>query len=90
MKEMAVVHLGLEVEEFKRLTWGNFARLCLRKELKELDDLRKLRMILGAILHKDPRELIPLPGDWDHLKAHSKEEVEEMCRKFGVDDWIKN
>lgn len=89
IRETAIVELGLSIDDFNNTTWGNFARLCLRKKLKEIHELRYLRMILSSVLHKDPRELIPLPGDYDHLEARTKEEVEDIARKFGVENWIK-
>lgn len=43
-------------------------------------------MILGAQIGKDPRKVIPLPGDWDHVpKMLSQDESKKVLAKYGVD-----
>jgi hypothetical protein len=70
------------------MTWGNYARKSFGYQSKVIEDLRKTRSILGAIVGQDPREIYELPGDWDNAKAMTKEERKETARKFGVSEWV--
>ena len=58
--------------------------MWFRHELDIIEQWRHTRLILAYLSGVDARKIIELPGDYDHLVAHSKEEVYEMARKFGV------
>jgi len=87
--DYAIGILRLKKDDFYAMSWGEFNAICSGYIKKEQDRLRKLRMILAGQIGKDPREIIPLPHDYDHIPLRSKEEVEELARKFGVQSWIK-
>lgn len=72
------------------MTWGDYIRVCLGEIKREQNITRHTRLILSALTGKDPRQLIELPGDYDHLQARTKDEVNEMLRKLGKQDWIMN
>lgn len=65
-------------------------RICYGEIKKDQNAARQLRLVLGALIHKDPREIIPLPGDYDHLRAKTQAEINELLRKWGKTEWIQN
>lgn len=70
------------------MTLGNYVRICLGAVKWEHSLYRHTRLILSALTGKDSRELIPLPGDWDHVKAKSKAEINALLIRWGKQDWI--
>jgi len=68
------------------LSWGNYQRLCAGYQRKDINDYRKVRMIIAAqIGEKDPRRVFELPGDFDHLEVMTQEQIDAHCKKFGLD-----
>jgi hypothetical protein len=70
------------------MTWGNYLRVCFGEIKREQNLIRHTRLILGALTGKDPRELIPLKGDYDYLRARTKEEINELLKIWGKSEWI--
>jgi hypothetical protein len=70
------------------ITWGDYMRVCLGEVKREQNLTRHTRLILGALLHKDPREIIPMKGDYDHLRAMSKEEINALLVKWNKTEWL--
>ena len=46
---------------------------------------RHTRMIVGAFTGKDPRFLVPLPGDFENLKIVPPAEIIEKAEKMGME-----
>jgi hypothetical protein len=47
---------------------------------------RHTRLIVGALTHSDPREIIRLPGDYDNIpKLMSQEESKKLLSMHGID-----
>jgi len=90
IRDHAIGYLRLTIDELNNLTWGNYMRVCLGEAKREQNFYRHTRLLLGALIHKDPREIIPMQGDYDYLVARSKEEVNEILRIWGKTDWIKD
>lgn len=65
-------------------------RICYGEIKKDQNAARQLRLVLGALVHKDPREIIPLPGDYDYLRAKTQAEINELLRKWGKTEWIQS
>ena len=63
-------------------------RVCFGEVKREQNFYRHTRLILGALVGKDPRQIIPLKGDYDHLVARSKEEINELLKIWGKNEWI--
>jgi len=72
------------------MTWGDYYRVCLGEVKREQNIIRHTRLILGALVHKDPREIIPLKGDYDNLQARSQAEIEEILTKWGMTKWLEH
>ena len=89
--DFAIGELGLKVDEFYSMTLGNYVRTCYGAILKNNNELRKLRTILGAISGKNPKLIMPLPGDWDHVELCTPEWTEQVMHKLNVfKKWTKN
>lgn len=80
--------LKLSLDEFNRMTEGNYMRRCAAYQREVIETHKRTRSILGAIVGKDPREIYELPGDYDYLQVRKKEDVKEIARKFGVPEWV--
>lgn len=78
----------MKYDEFSRLTWGNYMRICTAYQRERIEDMRKLRTILSAITGQDAKSIIELPGDWDHVRARTKDEILDLATKFGVQKWV--
>ncbi len=48
------------------------------------EDWRHTRLIVGALAGKDPRFLIPLPGDFENLEVESYEDTIKKAEKMGM------
>jgi hypothetical protein len=70
------------------MTWGNYMRACTAYQRKGIEELRKLRVLLSAITGQDQKAIIELPGDWDHVRVRTKEEILELATKFKVREWV--
>ena len=70
------------------MTWGDYMRVCIGEVKREQNQYRHTRLIIGALLGKDPRKIIELPGDYSHLKAKTKEEINELLMKWGKTEWL--
>ena len=75
-------------DELFNITWGNYLRVCFGEIKRDQNLIRHTRLLLAGLTGKDPRELIPLPGDYDNLKAMSKEEISELLKIWGKNEWI--
>ena len=80
--------MRLSADELNQMTWGNYMRVCLGEIKREQNFYRHTRLVLGALIHKDPREIIPLKGDYDHLKAMTKEEINAVLHKWNKTEWL--
>jgi hypothetical protein len=78
----------LTVEELFNITWGNYVRVCFGEIKKDQNLIRHTRLILGALTGKDPRELIPMKGDYDHLKVLNKEQINSLLMKWNKTEWL--
>ena len=68
------------------MEYGEFADRCEIYDRNEIRKYRDLRMILGAQVGKDPRKIIPLPGDFIHVpKLLSQDESKRILAKHGID-----
>ena len=72
------------------MTWGNYLRVCLGEVKRDQNLVRHTRLILGALTGKDPRELIPLKGDYDFIQVRTYDEITEIMEKFGVKEKWQN
>lgn len=71
------------------MTWGNYLRVCYGEIKKGQNLTRHTRLILGSLTGKDPRELMPLPGDYSYLQAMTREEILDRLDKLGIKDkWL--
>jgi hypothetical protein len=70
------------------MTWGDYMRVCFGEIKREQNFTRQTRLILGALLHKDPREIIPMKGDYDHLVPKTKEEIRQLLMKWNKTEWL--
>ena len=63
-------------------------RVCLGEIKREQNITRHTRLILGALTGKDPREIIPMKGDYDYLKAKNKDEINQLLLKWNKTEWL--
>lgn len=78
--------MGFTGREFEEMEYGEFADRCEIYDRNELSKFRILRMILGAQVGKDPRKIMPLPGDFEHIpKLLSQNESKKILAKHGID-----
>jgi hypothetical protein len=64
--------------------------MCQGNERKRVEQWRHTRAIISGFIGKAPRDIMPLPGDFDHIEASgiTEEEVWEMLRRTGKDkEW---
>jgi len=52
------------------------------------NEWRHTRLILAALTGKDPRHLIPLPGDFEEVKLKTFEERMALARSLKQDDHL--
>ena len=92
-REIIVLGLGdleLEPDEFWDMTLTRFMILLDAYQRKINDQWRHTRLIMSAMTGKDPRYLVPLPGDFDHVpKPKSFEERLKMARSLKMDKFLK-
>ncbi|MDX1315085.1 MAG: hypothetical protein R3356_06255 [Eudoraea sp.] len=82
--------IGLTGSEFEQMEYGEFADRVEIHERNEIRTVKYVRMILGAQVGKDPRQIIPLPGDFDHVpKLLSQEENKKILSKHGIDKMLQ-
>jgi len=70
------------------MTFSEFWEYAEVKNRKELRELRLHRNLLQAFTGQDMRLKMPLPGDFDHLKVHTPDEVEEIKHKLGYNKFM--
>lgn len=81
--------MGITPDELFEMSFKQYVWACEIYKRNRDYDLRKHRSILGAITGKDPRKIIPMPGDYDHIpKQMTREESEEYLRKRGLLDIV--
>jgi len=54
---------------------------------RQTDQWKHTRLILAALSGNDPRHIIPLPGDWDHLDELPS--TEDLKRRVNADEIFK-
>lgn len=77
---LALGDLGLDPEEFWGMSLTRFLILVDAHHRKAYDKWRHTRLILAALTGKDPRHLVPLPGDFEELKIMTFEERMSAAR----------
>jgi hypothetical protein len=75
-------------DELFNTTWGNYLRVCYGEIKRSQNLTRHTRLILGGLTGKDPRELIPLPGDYEHLIPMTRQQIIERLEKMGMKAWL--
>ena len=71
-------------KEFYNLPLCDFIVKLDALQRKKIEGWQHTRSILGVLAGKDPRWIIPLPGDFDHLKITSKQERIEKAERMGM------
>jgi hypothetical protein len=66
------------------MSWADYMRRCVGYQKNRVEQLRDLRMVCAFISGKPPKQLWPLPGDWDNVPLRTPEERLELAKKFGV------
>ena len=76
--------MGLRRDEFYDLMLCDFLVMLDALGRRRSDKWRHTRMILGALTGKDPRFIIPLEGDFDHLEITPPKGRIELAEKMGM------
>jgi hypothetical protein len=69
VKILALGEMGMSPQDYYEMTYADFIYKCEGHKRKELNKWRHTRLIVAAIAHKKPRDILELPGDFDHLKG---------------------
>lgn len=78
--------MGLTSDEFEEMEYRQFTELSEIFDRRYIEDWKRVRLIAAASLGADPRKIVSLPGDFDHVpKLKSKEENLEILRIHGID-----
>jgi len=75
---LAFGQISISPREFYELTYADFLYLCEGFKRREENKWRHTRYITAAIVKKDPRQLMELPGDYDHLKGLNERDVSAL------------
>lgn len=82
------MRLGLKPSEFWELQpWQLFALLKGQHD-KQIEAWQQTRLILASLTGKDPRYLVPLPGDFDDVPVMGTLPVEKMLKRAGLSKWL--
>lgn len=76
--------MGLKRDEFYDLMLCDFLVMVDALQRRRADKWRHTRAILGALTGKDPRFLVPLDGDFDHLEITPPKGRVEIAEKMGM------
>lgn len=87
MLRLAFIEMGMTPDVFWNCSFGEFVMLSQNYENERLREKANLRLILAAQTGQDPRKIFEMPGDWDHLKVHTKEDINNMAKAFGKEEW---
>lgn len=92
MKDFACGVIGLGEREFLNMTWGQYLYKCYKHNYDEIQNLKKLRMLISCWAGKEPHEIMELPGDFKNrmkrINVRTKKEIFEIAEKWGKGDWI--
>jgi len=55
---------------------------------QRIEQWQHTRLILASMTGKDPRFLIPLPGDFEDVPMMGTLHVEKMLKRAGLKHWI--
>jgi hypothetical protein len=76
--------LGLKPDEFDNMSWGDFIRVASGYKIKEFQQVKMYRNLMGAAAGIDPRKIFELPGDYDHIPDPlTQEEMILQAKKLG-------
>lgn len=74
--------LQLSWDDFKRMPYCEFDIRVRGLVRARNEQWRHTRLLLAVHTGKDPRHIIPLPGDWDKTAVTSKEKSEELSKAW--------
>lgn len=77
--------MGLTPAKLFEMEYREYVWACEIHQKQRIYDLKKHRTILSYISGKDPREIMPLPGDYDHVpKQMTQDEINARIEKLGI------
>jgi hypothetical protein len=86
--EIAFIKLRLTPEQYNEMQpWQLFALLKSHND-DIINELNQTRLIMASITGKDPRYIIPLPGDFDDVPVMGSCNVKSMLKKAGLTNWL--
>jgi hypothetical protein len=66
------------------MEWGEFLERSEIHNRRWIEDYRRVRLLVAAQLHTDPRKVISLPGDYDNVpRLRSTEENKAYLDEIG-------
>lgn len=80
--------LRLTIPEYEELQpWELMARVKGYNDDK-INEMHRTRLIMASFTGKDPRHLIPLPGDFENMPIMGEMNTKKMLKRAGLNDWM--
>ena len=86
---LAFGRLRLKPWEYAELQHWQFLMMVKGYTDEKIEGMDKFRRILASIGGGDPKYILPLPGDWDHIPEPGTVDQKRLLKRLGLDKkWL--